>query len=92
VLEVVRQYVADNPNVTFEQLEIVFPKQLQGSLGVFMPKTDAVERAEKTGHRRHFIKDSEIIRLGDSEIAVCTQWGSNNIPRAIDVFKNLGYQ
>ena len=92
VLEVVRQYVADNPNVTFEQLEIVFPKQLQGSLGVFLPKADAIERAEKTGHRRHFIKDSEIIRLGDSEIAVCTQWGSNNIPRAIDVFKKLGYQ
>ena len=92
VLEVVRQYVADNPDVTFEQLEVVFPKQLQGSLGVFMTKDDAVDRAEKTGHKRHFIKDSEIIRLKDSEIAICTQWGTNNIPRAIEIFKGLGYQ
>ena len=92
VLEVVRQYVADHPDVTFEQLEVVFPKQLQGSLGVFMTKDDAVDRAEKTGHKRHFIKDSEIIRLKDSEIAICTQWGTNNIPRAIEIFKGLGYQ
>jgi hypothetical protein len=92
VLEVVRKYANDNPAVNYEQLESVFPKKLQGSMGVFAKKSDAIEKAEKTGSKRHYLKEDEIIKLADCDIAVCTQWGANNIPNIMSVFKKLGYQ
>jgi len=91
VQEVIKQYVKDNSPITFNQLETIFPAAIQGSLGVFTKKENALEILEKTGRKRHFIKDGQIIQLVDCEIAVCSQWGSGNIQNAVEVFKKLGY-
>jgi len=89
VLEVVKTYVEEHPNITYAKLEAVFPKKLQGSRPVFVSKEDAIEEYETKGHRRHFIKPDEIIKLADSEIAVSTQWGKGNIDNVVEKCNDL---
>lgn len=50
VLAVVHQYFLDNPDTTFAELLSVFPKQLQGSIGVF---NEISEVSRKYGNKNH---------------------------------------
>lgn len=79
VLEVVRDYVHRNPTTNFAKLIKVFPKNLQGSLGVFETECKAKECYETSGYKRYYINASDLIALEDSTIAVCNQWGISNI-------------
>ncbi len=96
VLEILKQYVENNPNLTYSDLETAFPKKLQGSrYGVFGTIEQARNIHESSGHRRHFLKPDEIITLPDNDktkIAVCSQWGIGNIDAFIRKAKDLGYQ
>ena len=93
VLAVVKQYVDDNKNITFSELENKFPKTLQGSLDVFA-KIDDIE-----DNSRYYVKNQDQIQLADGTvIAVCNQWGAtksynkeSNIDRFLDNAKKLGY-
>jgi len=91
VLEVIRQYVKDNPQTSLENLETIFPHSLQGGQGTFCELSEAMRIVERTGYKRHFIKDNEIVELSDTRIAVCSQWGSDNIVNFIDAAKKAGY-
>jgi hypothetical protein len=93
VNEIVRDFVDLNPTTTFSELKEIFPKQIQGSFGVF----DKLSRAEEIyinwGHKRHYIKPTETINLGDGEIiATCNQWNPHNIADFIKNAKKLGYE
>lgn len=90
VLAVIKKYVADNPDVTFAELEAAFPQSLQGSHGVFREKQDAINLANEK-RKRHFIKEEECIQLKDLTIAVSSQWGIGNIGNFIDKAKELFY-
>ena len=84
VNEVVRDYVDSNPDINFTQLKEVFPKQIQGSFGVFDKLSRAEEIYTNWGHKRHYIKPTETINLSDGEIiATCTQWNPRNISEFI---------
>jgi len=91
VLEVIRQYVKDNPQANESELEEVFPLTLQGRLGTFCELSEAIQIVEKTGYKRHFIKDNEVIELHNIQLAVCSQWGSDNIINFINAAKKAGY-
>lgn len=91
VLEVIRQYAKDNPKTTLEKLETIFPNSLQGRLGTYCELSEAMKIIERTGYKRHFIKDNEIVELSDIRLAVCSQWGSDNIVNFIDAAKKAGY-
>ncbi len=92
VLAVMKKHVESNPDITYSQLESIFPRSLQGSWGCF----DTIERAEEiystSGYRRHFSKPEEIIQLKDARIAVSTQWGIGNITKFIQKARSLNYQ
>ena len=78
VLAVVKQYVDDHPNTTFDELLEKFPKRRQGSLGVFE------EISKIQDDTRYFCKDNEIITLNDdTKIAVCSEWAKSNIDNFI---------
>ncbi len=83
-------YVDMNPLISFAELKEAFPRKLQGSLGVF----DTIETAEdiyqRWGHKRHYIKPEEVIKLKDSSIATCTQWNPTNIHAFINRARDLG--
>lgn len=89
VLAVVQAYVRDNPNITREALKTVFPKSLQGSIGVVEFEEIAKLRPDYTV--RFFTKDDEIIHLDDGDMYVCTQWGILNIPNFIKCAVQLDY-
>ena len=92
VLAIIKKYVEDNPNITYSDLEELFPKKLEGSWGVF----DTLDNAEgifaRSNRKRHFLKPEEIIKLNDSKIAVCTQWGMRNINNIIEKAAELNYE
>ena len=91
VLAVMKKHVELNPNITFSELEQIFPKTCQGSSGVFKTYEDANEIISNSGRRRHFIQPDETIELSDCKIAVSSKWGVRNINKFISKAKKLGY-
>lgn len=90
VNSVLKAFIASNPNVSFAELEKLIPNHLQGSLGVFMEYEEAKEIFDRTGHKRHYIKPEELIKLSDSVIATCNQWGLGNIVHFVEHMNNMG--
>ena len=78
VLKTISKYVENNPEITMAELTRSFPKNLQGSHGCFHTVEKAQQIWEGSGHRRHFLKPDELIRLSDTTVAVSTQWGIDN--------------
>lgn len=91
VLAVVKEYVSTHPSVTVKQLQQVFDKSLQGSLGVVMECNEAKLRSFDY-QTRFFVKDDEIIHLTDGDMYVCTQWGIGNLPNFLHRAKELGFE
>lgn len=89
VNEVIKTYTEHHPILTYAELKRIFPKYIQGSLGVFTTKEEAQEIFERTGHKRYYIKPDELIQLADSTIATCNQWGKGNIENFINHVNNL---
>ena len=90
VYEVVSDYVKNNPQTTREKLKRVFPKDLQGSLGV----VENAEIAENRGDYkvRFFADNGEELQLADGKMYVCSQWGIVNIPRFLKRAGALGFK
>lgn len=92
VNEIVRNYIENNPSITFAKLKEVFPNQIQGSYGVFDKLSRANEIYYSGGRKRHYIKPTETMNLVDSEkIATCNQWNPHNISAFIKNAIKLGY-
>jgi len=90
VLNVIRAYVEEHPDITMAKLAKAFPKKLQGSLGCFSTVNEAQQIWDDSKYKRHFLKPEEIIQLEDSRIAVTTQWGIGNIGEFLKQAKQLG--
>lgn len=89
---VISAHVEHNPDITFSELKRDFPDSIQGSsLGVFDLTASAEEIFQKSGHKRHYIKEEETIKLQDQSISTCTQWHPKNIKAFIDQAKKLGW-
>ena len=88
---VVSKYIQDNPNVNLEELQIAFPRGLQGSIGcVVATDSELFRNTRPISFRR-----TTIHLLNGMEIAICCEWGrkwgAGNIPRFIDRARELGY-
>ena len=88
VLEVIKKYVEQN-NPTFEELQNVFDKSLQGSLNV----VETFENAKKIkdAEKRYFMKSPLLLKDGKN-VVVCTQWGIFNIVKFEKLASNLGFE
>lgn len=84
VLAVIKDYVKNNPSITYQKLQTVFPNSLQGT-ETFTTETEAKQKTD----RRNFIKKNELITLADATIAVSTQWGLANIEPFINHCKKM---
>ncbi len=89
VLAVIEDYVSQHPSISFSELLDKFPKRLQGSLGVFQEYSKADEIFRNSQYKRHYLKNK--IKLADCDIAVCSQWGRDNIHKFIKNAEALGY-
>lgn len=92
VLAVIKHHIDQSPDLTFAELENQFPKNLQGSIGVFSSYSHAKNIFDNTERWRHFSKPSDQVKIADETIAICNQWGIGNIDKFISRAKQLGYE
>ena len=88
VLAIIKKYVAQF-HPTYEELNNVFDKSLQGSLKV----VELYESAEKISDasKRYFMKEDDVLNLSGEKVVVCTQWGIFNIVKFTTLAKSLGF-
>jgi len=92
VLAVVVEYINHNPDISLDELCVVFPDKLQGSrIGVFNTIEDIESKYVNKRDKRHYLADTDIIQLKDCVVAVCTQWGAPNIAPFLQQAELLGY-
>lgn len=94
VLATVRKFISKNPNCTVEGLMQIFPDQWQGK---YLVRSTASTEWAAIGETRQmhdfFMKPDEMITLKDgSQIAVCRQWGIDNIDAFINGVRGLGFK
>lgn len=89
VLAVVQDYVKTHRSLAREELQAVFPKHLQGSIGVVVDIEKAKMRNDY--NVRFFTDEDEILHLVDGDMVVCSQWGIINIPNFLERANQLGY-
>ena len=95
VWNVVHQYVSDHPEVTFSELEKVFPADIMRpymSYGIVKRYDEAKENfdSEDSFRRRYFIGDDEIILLADgTRVVVSTQWGAIQFHRFLNHVRSI---
>ena len=92
VLAVVKKYVDDKKPTTFEELRKAFPDTLQATRFGVVRRVSSLADNQKN---RYFVNQNDLIHLDDttdnSEIAVCTQWGTGNIETFILQAREYGY-
>ena len=89
VLEVVKHFVELNPGISFAQLKVAFPDAIQPSYGIFQ-SVEEINLLKESYQKRYFMKDHELIMVGDKLIAVCNQWGGLVHQRFVDHAQTLG--
>ncbi|EMS31166.1 hypothetical protein C943_02313 [Mariniradius saccharolyticus AK6] len=90
---VISAHVERKPDITFSELKRDFPDSIQGSsLGVFDLTASAEEIFQRWRHKRHYIKEDEIIKLQDQSISTSTQWNPKNINEFIKQANKLGWK
>ena len=89
VLAIVSDYAGNKDGITCYELKNVFPKSLQGSIGVVEYADIAVKRHDYKV--RFFADKNEVIHLSDGDMFVCSQWGILNIGNFIARAKELGF-
>ncbi len=91
VNRVIKAFIESNPNLTYAELERSIPQNLhRRSLGVFMEYEKAKEIYDRTGRKRHYLNPEELIKLSDSVIATCNQWGIGNIVHFVKHMNSMG--
>ena len=85
VLAVLKKYLQNNPPQNIDSLKGKFRnKRLFASL------EEAKEKARRQGQPRHFLKDEDIIIIGENKYAISNQWGVGNIEDFIEDVQKLG--
>ena len=88
VLAIIKKYAEQN-NPTYEELNNVFNKSLQGSLNVVEPFDTALKISDAS--KRYFMKEEDILNVQNTKVVVCTQWGIFNIVKFIKLAQTLGF-
>lgn len=94
VLAVVRKFIATNPNCTVEGLKQIFPDKWQGKYLIRSTSESEWLEMDNAKHSHDFFtKDDELLKLKDgSQIAVCRQWGIDNIDAFIVGARGMGFK
>ncbi|MCF6190653.1 MAG: hypothetical protein L3J51_09245 [Cocleimonas sp.] len=92
VLAVVKDYIFKNQKVTYEELNKIFPKKIQGSIGVLNKLKDVKIRYKGKNSDRHYTNKEHILHTSDAKIVVCTQWGIGNFNTFLDRAREIGFE
>lgn len=93
VLKLIQQYVVDNPETTFEDLERIFPSEIiSKNRGVVRPLATVKEWIKENPdvETRYCMNKDEIISLKDGmKVVVHNQWGTKHFPAFLKIAKTL---
>jgi 5-methylcytosine-specific restriction protein B len=78
---------------TVEQLRQAFPKELQGSFGVFYTEQEynARKKISNDQTERFFTNTEDRLTTDGEQIFVCTEWGKDNVTKFVKHSKTLGF-
>ena len=86
---VIKKYVIDNPEVTLERLQTIFPRSLHGNYEIVVDESKPTERFNVI----YFYREKDKITLQDGrKICVTRQWGNPIIGGFLGKAKELGYE
>jgi hypothetical protein len=88
--EIVAKYVLDNPSIDLKKLDKKFPVPFMGKYGLFKEVAEA-KKISGNGLARYFFKPEQLIKVGNSNVAICNQITSEKINSIIEIAKTLGY-
>lgn len=94
VLETVKRYMKQHPETTSQELQQVFPADVQGGYGVVRTLSWVQQQLQlgKDFINRYFINSDDIINTIDGEqLVVSNQWGES-FSRFISCAKNAGFE
>lgn len=94
VREFIKNYVNEHPNITFLELEKIFPPETHSkSLGVIRTLSqvnEMIATIRPDWKNRFFLKENDIIILKDStKIVVNSQWGKFNIENFLKIARKI---
>lgn len=93
VLKVVQEYVKDHPNITFEELQRVFPDSYAGGGYYVVAKYETIQRKYDSMSefaRRYFIEEDDVIVLADgTRVIVTSQWGATRFETFLGLAKRF---
>lgn len=88
VLAVISDY-CEKHKVSIAKLKETFPDELQPRYSTIQLLNMAKKLS--TGRDRFFLKQEQLIKIGDAKVAVCNQWGQHNIEPFLKIARKLGY-
>lgn len=94
VLMAVTRYVMEHPDSTYEQIEMAFPKELQGSYGVVRPMSWIEDRAKlgSDAMNRFYTAPNDVLTSSDGiRFAVSKEWG-HNFANLVERLKDFGWE
>jgi len=90
VLAVIKKHIEKYPDVTLKELQEIFPRKLQGGVGVIGKYEDVIEKYKNIKHKRHFLNDPIPLKTGE-KIVVSNGWDKSNIDNFLKKAKELGF-
>ena len=93
VLAVVKKYVSEHPNISYNELANIFKPELRktkNGRGVIALQNKVSDKDKGIGansHKRYFVNDEIMLKDG-SIVLVTTEWGSGNIDPFLDYARN----
>jgi len=92
VLEFIREFLKQN-QISFYDLKLIFPDELQGSIGVINKLEFVQTKYNHTKDKRHFVKANEVLISSDNvEFVVCTEWSLENIQHILKIARIKGFE
>lgn len=98
VLQIVKKYVHQFPNSTFEELKATFNRDYLQRFAQFEFLQDDIVRAKNwkelgEDHVHYFIADKDVLVSGDGvQFVVCVEWDKNNIINILGIAQALGWK
>lgn len=93
VLAVVKQYIKEHPNVTYNELERVFPSSIiSRRRGVIRPLSVVQEWMKNNSDlsSRYFLESDELITLNDGlQYTVYNQWGLKQFNKFLEIAQSM---
>jgi len=97
VLQIVKEYVRQFPDNTFEELRATFSRDYLLRFSQYEFLQPDIEKAKKwkelgEDHVHYFIKDDDVLESGDGvRFVVCVEWDRNNIINVLGIAQALGW-